>query len=37
MFTCLIDILIIGVYILDEQYEHAHEHALRHRCSDVVR
>ena len=25
-FTTLIDILIIRVYILDEQYEHAHEH-----------
>ena len=33
-FTCLIDILIIRVYILDEQYEHEHEHALMHKCSD---
>ena len=31
-FTCLIDILIIRVYILNEQYEH--EHALMHKCSD---
>ena len=32
-FTCLFDILIIRVYFLDE----SHEHALMHRCCDVMR
>ena len=35
-FTCLIDILIIRIYILDEQYEHGHEHALMHRYGDAM-